>query len=95
LCTLRDELSPRPQGSANATICPTPNVDPSRGALAAARAGNAALAQTTLDKIKSGGGSTSAYREASIPFSDLDDKAQPMDKELAERLKTLSDKPPL
>lgn len=39
----------------------------------------AAMAQTpaTLDKIKQGGTMTLAYREASIPFSYLDDKAQP------------------
>ena len=38
-----------------------------------------ALAQTgTLDKIKQSGTMTLAYREASIPFSYLDDKAQPV-----------------
>ena len=39
----------------------------------------ATLAQTvpTLDKVKSSGSITVAYREASIPFSYLDDKAQP------------------
>jgi ABC-type amino acid transport substrate-binding protein len=39
----------------------------------------AALAQTggTLDKVKSSGQITLAYRESSIPFSYLDDKAQP------------------
>ncbi len=39
----------------------------------------AALAQTpaTIDKIKQGGTMTIAYRESSIPFSFLDDKAQP------------------
>jgi glutamate/aspartate transport system substrate-binding protein len=37
-----------------------------------------ASAQTsTLDKIKQGGTMTLAYRESSIPFSYLDDKAQP------------------
>jgi glutamate/aspartate transport system substrate-binding protein len=37
-----------------------------------------ACAQTsTLDKIKASGTMTLAYREASIPFSYLDDKAQP------------------
>jgi ABC-type amino acid transport substrate-binding protein len=37
-----------------------------------------AIAQTsTLDKIKASGTMTLAYREASIPFSYLDDKAQP------------------
>jgi glutamate/aspartate transport system substrate-binding protein len=37
-----------------------------------------ALAQTsTLDKIKQSGTMTLAYRESSIPFSYLDDKAQP------------------
>ncbi len=37
-----------------------------------------AFAQTsTLDKIKQSGTMTLAYREASIPFSYLDDKAQP------------------
>ena len=39
-----------------------------------------ALAQTpaTLDKIKASGEMTVAYRESSIPFSYLDDKAQPV-----------------
>jgi ABC-type amino acid transport substrate-binding protein len=39
----------------------------------------ATQAQTasTLDKVKSSGNITVAYREASIPFSYLDDKAQP------------------
>ena len=38
----------------------------------------AAVAQTaTLDKVKGSGTITVAYREASIPFSYLDDKAQP------------------
>jgi glutamate/aspartate transport system substrate-binding protein len=38
------------------------------------------MAQTplTLDKIKASGAITVAYREASIPFSYLDDKAQPV-----------------
>ena len=40
----------------------------------------AAMAQTapTLDKVKQSGAITLAYREASIPFSYLDDKAQPV-----------------
>ena len=44
-----------------------------------ALAAPAALAQTpaTLDKIKQSGSMTLAYRESSIPFSFLDDKAQP------------------
>jgi len=38
----------------------------------------AAMAQSaTLDKVKASGTITVAYREASIPFSYLDDKAQP------------------
>ncbi len=39
-----------------------------------------AMAQTplTLDKVKASGSITVAYREASIPFSYLDDKAQPV-----------------
>ena len=37
----------------------------------------AAQAQSTLDKVKSSGAITVAYRESSIPFSYLDDKAQP------------------
>jgi ABC-type amino acid transport substrate-binding protein len=39
-----------------------------------------ALAQTpsTLDKVKASGAITVSYREASIPFSYLDDKAQPV-----------------
>jgi glutamate/aspartate transport system substrate-binding protein len=36
-----------------------------------------AQAPSTLDKIKAGGTMTLAYREASIPFSYLDDKAKP------------------
>jgi len=34
--------------------------------------------QATLDKIKDGGSITLSYRESSIPFSYLDDKAQPV-----------------
>ena len=48
-------------------------------ALAASAAG--ALAQGTpgtLDKVKASGAMTLAYRESSIPFSFLDDKAQPV-----------------
>jgi glutamate/aspartate transport system substrate-binding protein len=37
-----------------------------------------ASAQSTLDKVKASGSITLAYREASIPFSYLDDKAQPV-----------------
>ena len=39
-----------------------------------------ALAQTagTLDKVKQSGAITLAYRESSVPFSYLDDKAQPV-----------------
>jgi ABC-type amino acid transport substrate-binding protein len=37
----------------------------------------AAQAGSTLDKVKSSGTITVAYRESSIPFSYLDDKAQP------------------
>ena len=37
-----------------------------------------ALAQSTLDKVKDSGSITLAYRESSIPFSYLDDKAQPV-----------------
>ena len=36
------------------------------------------LAQSTLDKVKESGSITLSYREASIPFSYLDDKAQPV-----------------
>jgi len=47
--------------------------------LALAAAGSsAALAQATLDKVKASGAITLAYRESSIPFSYLDDKAQPV-----------------
>ena len=35
-------------------------------------------AQTTLDKVKASGSISVAYRESSIPFSYLDDKAQPV-----------------
>lgn len=38
----------------------------------------AAQAQNTLDKIRSSGSMTLAYRESSIPFSYLDEKAQPV-----------------
>ena len=41
-------------------------------------AGTPALAQSTLDKVKGSGSITLAYRESSIPFSYLDDKAQPV-----------------
>ena len=37
-----------------------------------------AWAQSTLDKVKASGSITLAYRESSIPFSYLDDKAQPV-----------------
>jgi len=53
----------------------------SRGLLLAAFAAtgsSAALAQSTLDKVKASGAITLAYRESSIPFSYLDDKAQPI-----------------
>jgi ABC-type amino acid transport substrate-binding protein len=45
--------------------------------LAAVAALGAAHAQT-LDKVKASGSITVAYRESSIPFSYLDDKAQPV-----------------
>jgi ABC-type amino acid transport substrate-binding protein len=38
----------------------------------------AAQAQSTLEKAKASGAITVAYRESSIPFSYLDDKAQPV-----------------
>ena len=38
----------------------------------------AARAESTLDKVKASGSITLSYREASIPFSYLDDKAQPV-----------------
>ena len=38
----------------------------------------AAQAQATLDKVKRDGSISVAYRESSIPFSYLDDKAQPV-----------------
>ena len=44
----------------------------------AAAGSSAALAQATLDKVKASGAITLAYRESSIPFSYLDDKAQPV-----------------
>ena len=37
-----------------------------------------AFAQSTLDKVKSSGSITVGHRDASIPFSYLDDKQQPM-----------------
>ena len=45
--------------------------------LAAALCTPARADTSTLDKIKSSGSITLAYRESSIPFSYLDDKAQP------------------
>ena len=45
--------------------------------LALALPGLALAQQGTLDKIKASGTMTLAYRESSIPFSYLDDKAQP------------------
>jgi ABC-type amino acid transport substrate-binding protein len=45
--------------------------------LALAAAGPA-MAQATLDKVKASGEMTVSYRESSIPFSYLDDKAQPV-----------------
>ena len=44
----------------------------------AAFAATGAPAQTTLEKIKASGTMSLAYRESSIPFSYLDDKAQPV-----------------
>ena len=38
----------------------------------------AAQTTSTLDKVKASGQITLAYRESSIPFSYLDDKAQPI-----------------
>ena len=53
-----------------------------RPALALAAAATAltlpAQAQTTLEKVKGSGTISVAYRESSIPFSYLDDKAQPV-----------------
>ena len=53
-----------------------------RPALALAAAATAltlpAQAQTTLEKVKGSGSISVAYRESSIPFSYLDDKAQPV-----------------
>ena len=48
--------------------------------LLALTASSVCLAQSppTLDKVKAAGAITLAYREASIPFSYLDDKAQPV-----------------
>jgi ABC-type amino acid transport substrate-binding protein len=43
-----------------------------------AAASSAVMAQATLDKVKASGAITLAYRESSIPFSYLDDKAQPV-----------------
>jgi glutamate/aspartate transport system substrate-binding protein len=47
-------------------------------ALALAALCGAAFAQSTLDKVKGSGAIGVAYRESSIPFSYLDDKAQPV-----------------
>ena len=47
------------------------------GVLALALPGLVCAQTSTLDKIKKGGTMTLAYRESSIPFSYLDDKAQP------------------
>jgi ABC-type amino acid transport substrate-binding protein len=51
---------------------------PSVLTLAAVLASGGAAAQSTLDKVKASGSMTLAYRESSIPFSYLDDKAQPV-----------------
>lgn len=45
---------------------------------ALALAASAASAQSTLEKVKASGTIGVAYRESSIPFSYLDDKAQPV-----------------
>jgi ABC-type amino acid transport substrate-binding protein len=45
---------------------------------AAALGAGGAWAQATLDKVKASGEMTVSYRESSIPFSYLDDKAQPV-----------------
>jgi glutamate/aspartate transport system substrate-binding protein len=47
-------------------------------ALSACLLATSAWAESTLDKVKASGSITLAYREASIPFSYLDDKAQPV-----------------
>jgi glutamate/aspartate transport system substrate-binding protein len=68
------------------TLCTTPRslsmTDPTRRFLACAAlalcAAAPAFAQSTLDKVKDSGSITLSYREASIPFSYLDDKAQPV-----------------
>ncbi len=56
--------------------------DPTRRFLACAAlalcAAAPTFAQSTLDKVKDSGSITLSYREASIPFSYLDDKAQPV-----------------
>ena len=67
------------EGTSTSRICPMHRTALRLLALAAACAPLAAAAQagSTLDKIKSGGSITVAYRESSIPFSYLDDKAQP------------------
>ncbi|MBC7940351.1 MAG: amino acid ABC transporter substrate-binding protein [Chitinophagaceae bacterium] len=58
---------------------PTPSVFLSLTLLgAAALCATAAQAQATLDKVKASGSISLAYRESSIPFSYLDDKAQPV-----------------
>lgn len=58
------------------------NTIPLRPALALAAIAAAlalpAQAQTTLEKVKTSGSISVAYRESSIPFSYLDDKAQPV-----------------
>jgi len=48
------------------------------GALLLAGIASGALAQGTLEKIKSSGSITIGHRDASIPFSYLDDKQQPI-----------------
>jgi glutamate/aspartate transport system substrate-binding protein len=55
-----------------------PFTRPAIAALVLTLSSSAVLAQATLDKIKASGAMTVAYREASIPFSYLDDKAQPV-----------------
>jgi glutamate/aspartate transport system substrate-binding protein len=48
------------------------------GALVIAGAASGAMAQGTLEKIKSAGSITVGHRDASIPFAYLDDKQQPI-----------------
>jgi hypothetical protein len=74
-------------GSDNVHTMPLPN----RGLLISVlvlAASGAAFARATIDKVEASGETTLAYRESSIPFSCLDNQAQPVgfDVEICDRI---------